>query len=324
MAYLLAYAWSGIIAFCVLMYVILDGFTLGAGMMMAFLDADERSIAMSVLLPTWDGNQTWLVLGMASLYGAFPVAFSQLLPLLYMPLMLMVLGLLLRGVVFEFRLKSTTGRIGWDMIFIVMCIVVTLIQGSILGNMIQGFDGHGFQINGFTILIATAVLVGYALLGATRLLLKTTRHLQVVMYRITFLLSLILLPALVAVSIASLSVHPEISNFWLNKHYWPVLAFFPFLSLLGFSLLFLSLKQQWEVIPYWATVVIFICCYAGFGLDIFPYIIPHQLTIIASAAPKSTLQFIMVGAVIMLPVLLLYTGYAYYIFKGKVNDIIHY
>ncbi len=320
----LAYGWAGIIAFCVLMYVVLDGFTLGAGMMMSFLDPKERSIAMSVLLPTWDGNQTWLVLGMASLYGAFPAAFSLLLPILYLPLMFMVLCLLLRGVVFEFRLKSTTGVARWDKVFIVMCILVTLIQGSILANMIEGFDGHGFRINGFTILISGVVLIGYALLGSTRLLLKTTKQLQIKMYRVTGILSLILLPALVAVSIASLFVHPAIAAFWLNKSYWPVLCVFPLLSLFGFFLLFLSVRRRWESVPYWAMVLIFICCYAGFGLDVFPYIVPHQLTILAAAAPRSTLAFIMVGAVIMLPVLLLYTGYAYHIFKGKVDDVIHY
>lgn len=323
MAYL-AYGWAGIIAFCVLMYVVLDGFTLGAGMMMGFLDAKERSIAMSVLLPTWDGNQTWLVLGMASFYGAFPAAFSLLLPLLYLPLMLMVLCLLLRGVVFEFRLKSTAGRTRWDVIFIVMCILVTLIQGSVLANMIEGFDGHGFQINSFTVLISFVILLGYSLLGSTRLLLKTMGKLQVKMYRVSVILSSILLPGLVAVSVASLYVHPDISSFWLNQAYWHVLFIFPLLSLLGFVLLFLSLKQRWQLIPYWSVVLIFICCYAGFGLDVFPYVVPHQLTILAAAAPPSTLKFIMVGAVIMLPFLLVYTGYAYYIFKGKVNEVIHY
>jgi len=324
MGYLLAYGWAGIIAFCVLMYVVLDGFTLGAGMMMGFLDSKERDIAMSVLLPTWDGNQTWLVLGMASLYGAFPPAFSILLPLLYLPLMLMVLCLLLRGVVFEFRLKSTAGRNRWDFIFTLMCIIVTLIQGSILANMIEGFDGHGFRVDGFTVLVSLVVLVGYGLLGSTRLVLKTTKQLQLKMYRVTFILSLILLPALLAVSLASLFVHPDIAGFWLNRDYWGMLFIFPLVSLTSFFLLFLSIHRHWELMPYWAVVLIFICCYGGFGLDVFPYIIPHRLTILDAAAAKSTLQFIMVGAVIMLPVLLIYTGYAYYIFKGKVHDAIHY
>jgi cytochrome d ubiquinol oxidase subunit II len=320
----LAYGWAAIIAFCVLMYVVLDGFTLGAAMMMGFLTDKERSITMSVLLPTWDGNQTWLVLGMASLYGAFPAAFSMLLPLLYLPLMLMVLCLLLRGVVFEFRLKSTAGRPRWDFVFILMSIMVTLIQGAILANMIEGFDGHGFKIDGFTILVSLVLVLGYALIGSTRVLLKTSKELQSKMYRLTGILSSILLPALVAVSAASLFVHPDIADFWLNTDYWAILFIFPFLSLLAFFALFLSIKKRWEFVPYWSVVTIFICCYAGFGLDIFPYLVPRQLTILASAAPKSTLQFIMVGALVMLPVLLIYTGYAYHIFKGKVDEVIHY
>jgi cytochrome d ubiquinol oxidase subunit II len=320
----LAYGWAAIIAFCVLMYVILDGFTLGAGMIMGFLTPKERSITMSVLLPTWDGNQTWLVLGMASLYGAFPAAFSLLLPLLYLPLMLMVLCMLLRGVVFEFRLKSTTGIPRWDFVFMITSLLVTLIQGSILANMIEGFDGHGFKIDGFTVLISLVLMIGYALIGSTRVLLKTSQELQSKMYRLTRIFAFILLPALVMASIASLFVHPKIAEFWLNTDYWAILFIFPFLSIWAFFALFLSIKQRWEFVPYWSMVTIFICCYTGFGLDIFPYLVPYQLSILAAAAPKSTLQFIMVGALIMLPVLLIYTGYAYHIFKGKVDEVIQY
>lgn len=177
--------WAAIIGFCIIMYVILDGFTLGTGMMMAFCHKTEKDIAMSVILPTWYGNQTWLVLGMASLYGAFPEAFSVLLPILYIPLLLMVISLLLRGVIFEFRLKSHQGRKFWDSLFIVSCLVVTLIQGTILGNFIQGFGRSDYAwLNSFSLLCGVFLVCGYALLGATRLILKTSGTVQQKMRRI--------------------------------------------------------------------------------------------------------------------------------------------
>lgn len=320
----LAYAWAGIIAFCVLMYVILDGFTLGTGVMMSFMDRDERNIAMSVILPTWDGNQTWLVLGMASLYGAFPLAFSTLLPILYMPLTFMVIFLLLRGVVFEFRLKAHLGMRRWDILFVCSSILVALIQGVILANVIQGFDNRPFELNWFSVLVSLVVLFGYCLLGSTRLILKTTGKLQSKMNSISNYLAVSLFVLLMAVSCASLWVHPEIARLWLNPAFWTMLYIFPFLTLTSFIALLLALGCENDVIPYWSSVVIFICCYAGFGLDIYPYIVPYSITIVQAASPKSSLEFIFVGACIMLPVLLVYTGYSYRIFRGKVNETIHY
>lgn len=324
MIHFLAYAWAGIIAFCVLMYVILDGFTLGTGMLLPFFTRDQKEIALSVILPTWDGNQTWLVLGMASLYGAFPLAFSILLPMLYMPLILMVLFLLLRGVVFEFRLKSDKGRKRWDILLTTSSMLVALIQGSILANVIMGFDHNTFVVNRFTMIVSIVVLIGYALLGATRLILKTEGELAAKMRRFSLSVGMLLFIALIGVSIASLHVHPEVAHLWLNRSEWPKLAIFPTLTLFSFIAMLWSLKNGSDYVPYWSMVVIFICCYAGFGLDIFPYIVPYQVTILQAAAPHSTLQFIFVGACVMLPVLLVYTGYSYHIFRGKVNEVIQY
>jgi len=166
---ILPLVWAGIIAFCIVMYVLLDGVTLGTGMLLPFFDSKERDLAMSVILPTWDGNQTWLVLGTASLYGAFPTAFAALMPVLYTPLLLMVLALLLRGVIFEFRLKSTRDKKTWDIIFILASLYVALSQGFVLGNFIQGFDysvrpyimtDRAF-ITPFTLFTALSIVVDY-------------------------------------------------------------------------------------------------------------------------------------------------------------------
>ena len=322
----LAFTWAGIIAFCVLMYVVLDGFTLGTGMMMSFFDHDERTLAMSVILPTWDGNQTWLVLGMASLYGAFPLAFSTLLPILYIPLILMVICLLFRGVVFEFRLKAEkVGQRRWDVLFGLACLAVAFIQGTILGNVVKGFYHRPYHwINDFSVLTAITVIVGYATLGATRLILKTHGRMQQQMYRVAAGLSVLMAILLVVVSLMSLQVHPHVAALWLNKQHWGYLAIFPIVTLLAFIALWISLYRKGELMPYWSMVLIFLCCYAGFGLDIFPYVVPYKITIAQAASPDNTLLFIFCGAVVMIPVLLLYTGYSYRIFRGKTHEPIHY
>lgn len=318
-------AWAGIIGFCIIMYVVLDGFTLGTGMMMALLNKSEKDIAMGVILPNWDGNQTWLVLGMASLYGAFPLAFSILLPTLYIPLLLMVVCLLFRGVIFEFRLKSNRGRKGWDILFTLSCVFVTMIQGTILGNFIHGFDHHEYVwLNSFSLLCGVSLVFGYALLGATRLILKTTGKIQNMMYKASYYLMLIQAISLVLVSLASLRAHPDVAHLWLNQSNWHYLFVFPLVSIACFILLVYGLMKKKEHLPYWSTVIIFLCCYAGFIADVFPYIVPYHITLYEAASPPSTLRFIFVGAVVMIPVLLIYTGYSYRIFRGKTNEAIHY
>lgn len=321
---LLPFAWAGIIAFCVLMYVILDGFTLGTGMMMPFLETEERNIAMSVILPTWDGNQTWLVLGMASLYGAFPVAFSTLLPILYIPLLLMVIGLLFRGVVFEFRLKADKGQRAWDILFFFSSLAVSFVQGSILGNVIEGFDGAYHWVNSFSCLTALVLIIAYCLLGSTRLILKTSAIIQTKMRAVAKILTISLGILLVVVSIFSLYISNKVGITWLHQYNRFFLAIFPTVTLFAFILLWIGLFRAWERVPYWSTVLIFLCSFAGFGLDLFPYIVPYSITIQDAAAAPGTLRFILIGALIMLPFLLVYTGYSYYIFRGKINEVIHY
>jgi cytochrome d ubiquinol oxidase subunit II len=327
---MLTLAWISIIGFCIIMYVILDGFTLGTGILMPFMKSSERDLAVSMLLPTWDGNQTWLVLGMASLYGAFPAAFSILLPVFYLPLLIMVVAILSRGVAFEFRLKSIHAKHRWDIVFFIASLSATLTQGFILGSFIQGFYLHNSQwyatssFDAFNVLSSLALVIGYCLLGSTRLVLKTTKILQQKMFRASFVLSLLLMLFIFVISVYTPFVYPLVQHRWFNLAIMPYLAILPFITVMFFILLIYGLYKKWDRVPYWSAVVVFLCPYFGFLISVYPYIIPYKMTIWQAASPDNTLQFILVGALIMLPVLLIYTGYAYKIFGGKVDEVIEY
>lgn len=322
---LLPLAWAFVIAFCIVMYVILDGFTLGAGILLPFLQAEERDQAMSVLLPTWDGNQTWLVLGGASLYGAFPLAFSILLPRFYLPIFLMVIALLFRGVVFEFRLKVLpAARKIWDYIFALASLIVTLIQGVVLGNFIGGIKADVSIVIPFTLFTGIGLIFGYCLLGTTRLILKTTGSVQKKMHRLAY-------GALVGVgasmAIASLwtpNLNPLIFQRWFSQSHWIYLMVLPYISVIAAASLYWGLYKQQDNLPFWSAVGLFLCAYTGLLVSIYPYIVPFQYTVWQAAAPPSSLRFMLFGVIIMLPILLVYTGYSYHIFRGKVKNVFSY
>lgn len=332
MATMLPVIWAGIIGFCILMYIILDGFTLGTGILMPWLNAHERDQAITMILPNWDGNQTWLVLGAACLYGAFPQAFGTLLPLLYLPLLLMVLALLFRGVAFEFRLKSVLGKGAWDLCFIAGSLVATFVQGMILGAFIQGFDYSSTSnqlpnfvwLSPYTIFTGIALIFGYALLGATRLILKTEGSIGPKMQRIAKFLALVIIFVALIVSAWTPFINPSIFVNWFQPSRIWLLILMPTMTILAWLWLMISLKKAKEHAPFWASIVIFFCCYVGFGIGIWPNIVPHYMSIWAAASPAGSLIFMLIGAVIMIPVLLIYTGYSYKIFGGKIRDLISY
>lgn len=321
---ILVLAWAAIISFCIVMYVILDGFTLGTGMLLKALTDHEKDIAMSVILPTWDGNQTWLVLGMACLYGAFPLAFSELLPAFYLPLMFMVLTLLLRGVAFEFRLKSENNKQRWDTVFCLASAVSAFIQGTMVANLVRGFNTPHFYLSPFAILTGLGLMSAYLLLGSTRLILKTQGNIQHKMHRFAryFLVSSSII--LIIVCLWTPFIPPKIHSAWLSTSHWADFCFLPLLTIsVGLNIWF-ALSRTSESLPYWLSVLFILCPLSGFALCLFPYAVPYKITIWQAASQPSTLAFIMVGAVIMLPVLLIYTAYAYHIFRGKVTDVLHY
>jgi len=321
-------AWFFIIAFAIIMYVILDGFTLGIGLLMPFLNNKERDIAMSVILPNWDGNQTWLVLGGASLYGAFPLAFSTLLPILYLPLMCMVITLLFRGVCFEFRLKAKENKKNWDILFIVSSFLTAFIQGTVLGSFIQGYQLSNYALeqwlSPFSMLTGIALVIGYALLGSTRLILKTDGLIQETMFKVaTYAVYLVTFFVIIA-SILTPIVLPSWNIETINEHHQLYLFVLPGIAFCAIIISLIAIRKRNDTLPYWCAIILFLSCYLGFAASNWPYIVPRHISIWQAAAPPTTLKFIIVGAIVMIPFLLCYTGYSYYIFRGKVKNEIHY
>lgn len=242
---LLALAWSGIIAFGIIMYVLLGGFDLGIGILSLFIhNKDDRDVMVSTILPVWDGNQTWLVFGGAALYGAFPAAFSAILPVMYIPIFIMVIALLFRGISFEFRLKAIKTKHIWDICFSLGSLTAIAAQGIILGTFIQGFSSSPLTsdstilpiwFHAFNIICVFGLICGYALLGADYLIIKTTGELQNKCYTMAKKLQYIIIAGFIAVSIWSPYLDPSIKERWFNPHYMPFLAILPGLTLLFFS-----------------------------------------------------------------------------------------
>jgi len=328
----LATCWIGIIAFAIIMYVILDGFDLGIGILSPFFSKDHRDLMISTIMPVWDGNETWLVFGGASLYGAFPLAFSTLLPTLYLPIMLMVISLIFRGVAFEFRLKSDTDKKIWDISFFCGSLVATFLQGMVLGAFVQGFHpnisprtAYFYEwLSPFTITCGFALIFGYALLGATWLISKTTEDLQHKCYFAAKVLLIIIAILAVGISCWTPFIDTDIKERWLNLHTIGYLALLPLASVVIWLLNWFSLVKRHEYRPFWLTIGIFLTCYAGFVISSWPFIVPRTVPYWQAAAPRSSLLFMLVGALIMLPVLLYYTYHSYRIFRGKVTHVIHY
>jgi len=329
----LALIWVGIIAFGIIMYVILDGFDLGIGILTALIpDEHQRDLMISVILPVWDGNETWLVFGAAALYGAFPIAFSTILPAIYIPIFVMLIALLFRGVAFEFRLKAIKSKRFWEYCFFFGSLVTAFVQGIVLGTFVQGFklaEGTAtltlYQwLNPFGVLCGIALIFGYALLGANRLIAKTTNDLQRRCFKISEILQYFILLFAVAVSLWSPYLDPAIKQRWFNSQNMLYLAILPILTIIFFALHWYSIRKKYDHAPFWLSVGIFLMCYAGFIISSYPYLVPRHMTYLQAAANESTLIFMLIGACIMLPFLLYYTYYSYRIFRGKVVDKLGY
>ncbi len=333
MTNILAFLWFGLIGVAIIMYVILDGFDLGVGILSYLtLDDRERDLMISSILPVWDGNQTWLVFGGATLYGAFPLAFSVLLPALYMPILIMVCALLFRGVAFKFRLKSPEMKPIWDFSFFAGSILTAFIQGVMLGTFIQGFKVTADMVTipalqwftPFSIVCGIALVFGYMLLGANWLIIKTTGQLQQKAYRISKIAVITVGVFAALISLWSPLIDPAIKARWFNLDYIAYLALLPLATGIVFILHWMALLKKREYSPFFLAVVMFLLCYTGFVISSWPYIVPRSITYIQAAAPRSSLLFMLVGACIMLPILLYYTSHSYRFFRGKVTEVIDY
>ena len=324
----LPFIWAGLIAFAVLAYVVLDGFDLGVGILFPFFpEKRDRDLMTNTIAPVWDGNETWLVLGGGGLMAVFPLAYATVMPALYMPIILMLLGLIFRGVAFEFRWRTRRWQPLWDNGFMIGSMVAGLMQGTALGALVQGIDIEGREYAGgwwdwltpFSILTGVAVVVGYALLGACWLNLKTTGSLQDSARRLALIAAVATLALIGAVSLWTPFLEPLYFQRWFA---WPTSIFsaiVPALLATCAFLLYRGLTTGKHLQPFLAALGFFVLSYAGLGISFYPYIVPGALTFEQAAAPDDSLGFLLVGAAVLIPIILIYTGYAYWVFRGKID-----
>jgi cytochrome d ubiquinol oxidase subunit II len=321
--------WAFIIAFAVAMYVVMDGFDLGIGILFTrFTVGKERDAAMNAIAPLWDGNETWLVLGGGGLMAAFPLAYAIILPALYAPLIAMLLGLVFRGVAFEFRWRDPDHRPLWDAAFSIGSIVAALAQGITLGALLQGIHVQGRAYAGgwwdwltpFSLLTGISLVIGYALLGACFLLWKTEGAVHDDARRHARPLVLALVAAIAAVSAYTPFLDGKYYQRWFE---WPgvlAAAQIPLLVALVAIALLWSIGKGRERLPFLLTLALFGLSMLGLAISIWPDVIPGRVTIWQAAAPHQSQVFMLIGACIMVPIILAYTAWAYWVFRGKVGD----
>ncbi|MDD1782528.1 cytochrome d ubiquinol oxidase subunit II [Enterovibrio sp. ZSDZ35] len=322
-----ALIWAVIIAIAVLAYVILDGFDLGVGILFPSLNDDEKDAAMNSIAPIWDGNETWLVLGGGGLFAVFPLAYSVIMPAVYAPIIAMLIGLIFRGVAFEYRYRTKKGRYLWDWSFAGGSFVATFSQGMILGTLLQGIEVADRQYAGgwfdwltpFSIFCGIAVTMGYTLLGGCWLLIKTSGSIEAKLFPKCKRLTLMFLAAIGVVSIWLPFISPEIAARWFTFPNAAAFFLIPIISACAAYKLWHSLSAQKALAAYMWTLVIYLMAFAGFAISIFPYMVPRAITLWEAAAPENSLKFLFAGAAFLLPIIIAYSAYSYWVFRGKVR-----
>ena len=328
MEYWLPIAWFGVIGFGVLMYVLLDGFVLGLGILAPFAE-DEHQLdhMMNTAAPIWDGNETWLVLGGAGLLAAFPKAYALILSALYLPVLMMLIALVFRGVAFEFRFKAGRSKIVWGAAFALGSLCAAFWQGVILGAIVEGMPlQEGKYVGGmfgwfspFSMLTGAAVLFGYALLGSTWLILKTEGRLQLIARTLTRPLVLVVTVFMGLVSAWLPFLSSKIMARWFDSGNFWWLAPVPVLALLNTVLLWrAAMAEGRDARPFVLTLCFFGLGFAGLVLGMWPYVVPPSLTLWEAASPPASQGFVLAGLVVLLPVVLGYTWWSYRVFAGKV------
>jgi cytochrome d ubiquinol oxidase subunit II len=319
--------WSCLLALAILLYVVLDGFSLGVALLFpSAKEEKERDLLMDSIAPIWDANQTWLVFGGGALFVAFPMVYGILFSALYIPLLTFIFGLIFRGVTFEFRANSTKKR-AWNYAFFLGSLVAALAQGLTLGGILSGirvvsghFAGGPFDwLNLFSFAVGTALIAGYILLGSTYLIIKTTGAVQKRAFRQAFWSALAVLGFQILITIWTPLHYPPAFRNWFNPHRIYFIWAFPLLGLLAFYWLIKSLRDRREILPFYCSVVFYLAGYLGLIASLYPYAIPPNVTFREAAAQPETLQFALWGAMIVLPLVLGYMIYNYVIFRGKVS-----
>jgi cytochrome bd ubiquinol oxidase subunit II len=320
--------WFGLIGTALFLYVLLDGFDLGVGVLFPFAPTDEcRDRLMNSIAPFWDGNETWLVLSGGGLFAAFPLAYAILMPALYIPVILMLLGLIFRGVAFEFRFKATKSRPIWDYAFHFGSLGAAFMQGVILGAFVRGvevegrsFAGGAFDwLNAYSIMTGMALVFGYALLGATWLVMKTdgvTRDWA--RKSASYVLGYVGL-FLAVVSISMPMMNPEVKTLWFSLPNFFYLLPVPLVTVVLFGVIWHDLHQGREYRPFLLSVGVFLMGYLGLGISLWPWLVPFKITFRQAAAVAPSQSLLLVGTAVILPVVLTYTAFCYYLFRGKAS-----
>jgi cytochrome d ubiquinol oxidase subunit II len=325
---LLTLIWAGIVGFAVFMYVLMDGFDLGLGILYPFAPSDaDRDVMMNSIAPIWDFNETWLILGAAGLFAAFPLAYAVILPAVYLPSLLMLIALIFRGVAFEFRFKARSSRYLWDHSFFYGSLLATFAQGIVLGAFVQGVEVEGRHFAGgmldwltpFSLMTGVALVAGYALLGATWLIWRTSGPLQAwcrVQAR------RLLIAVIVFVGVVSLwtpFLETSIAERWFS---FPNILFLSPVPLVTGGLAWWLWRDTatGEVRPFVLAIALFAISYLGLAISLWPYLIPPDITIWQAASAPESQTFLLIGMVFLIPTILVYTAYSYWVFRGKVTS----
>ena len=318
--------WFGLIATAIFLYVLLDGFDLGVGILFPFAPSDQcRDRMMNSIAPFWDGNETWLVLAGGGLFAAFPLAYAVLMPAFYIPVIFMLLGLVFRGVAFEFRFKANRSRPLWDYAFHFGSLLAAFMQGVFIGAFVQGVkvDGRSFAgspfdwLNAYSVMTGMALVFGYALLGATWLVMKTDGITQDWARKCAaYVLGYVGL-FLVIVSISIPMMNPSVRAFWFSMPTFAYLLPIPLATATCFVLIWRDLHKGSEYRPFLLSLGVFATGHLGIGISFWPWLVPFEITFRQAAAAPPSQSLLLVGTVIMLPVVLTYTGFCYYLFRGK-------
>jgi cytochrome d ubiquinol oxidase subunit II len=328
-AFWLPLVWAGLLSIAVAMYVVADGFDLGVGILFTAADSENwRDRMMLSVAPIWDGNETWLILGGGGLLAVFYLAYAILLPALYMPLLIMLIALIFRGVAFEFRFKADTSKRVWDYAFHYGSLLATFAQGMVLGAFVQGFEVQGRQFAGgtwdwlspFSVMTGIGLVMGYGLLGATWLVMKTTGELEIWARRkaLLFLAGTIVSMGIVSAWVPFLG--RDIESRWFT---WPniaILAPVPLLTAYTAWRIYRTLESGALYRPFFLSIGLFLLGFVGLAVSLFPYAVPPRFTIWQASNVPSAQMFALVGYAVVMPLTFIYTAYAYYVFRGKVAE----
>jgi cytochrome bd ubiquinol oxidase subunit II len=326
--------WTALLALSVFYYVVFDGFDLGVGILYGLVRREaDGGLVMNSIAPVWDGNETWLVFGGLGLLVAFPLAFAIIIPAVYCPILIMLLALVFRGVAFEFRFKQRMLRRIWDGAFCAGSTVATFAQGIVLGTFIQGFKVDGRHFTGtsfdwfspFPLAIGFALVFGYSLLGAAWLILKTEGELQDWARRAGSVCLIVVLAAILGVSIWTPIANEAIARRWFS---WPDIVFLSLVpiitALIAVGEWYALRQRQHEFLPFLGAIGLFMMSFIGIAISLWPMIVPYHYSLWEAASSSSTQAFMLIGTLFLLPVILMYTGWSYWVFRGKISETLGY